>query len=344
MKSTNGSLWREPRRWLPGVLISILALYVVFRLASGEDLAMAFRQLQPLNVFAAVLLTLVFLLVRAVAWRILLNGKATVGQTFLAINEGYLLNNLLPLRAGEIGRAVFLGQTAGVNPFQVLSTVVIERAFDLAMAAGLMLATLPLALGLEQTQGIVVVVLLVVLAALTIMFLMARHQEWVSRQIARLGGRFRFVERFIVPQVKALLEGLSALNNPLLFFGSFGLIAFSWLVAVTQYYIMLLPFAPDAPFWWGVFTDAALALGIAVPSAPGSLGVFEAAIVGALAVLGVSRSQALAYAITLHLLQFVLTGIIGLYGLAREGQSIGALIGQLKLRRERADHPGQGGV
>lgn len=340
MKSTNGSLWREPRRWLPGVLISILALYVVFRLASGEDLAMAFRQLRPLHVVAAVLLTLLFLLVRAAAWRVLLSGKATVGQTFLAINEGYLINNILPLRAGEIGRAVFLGRSAGINPFQVLSTVVIERAFDLAIAAGLMLSTLPLALGLENARGAAIVVLVVVLAALGVMFLMARNQEWVSQQVSRIGRRWRLVERFIVPQVNALLQGLSALNNPLLFIGSFGLIALSWLVAVTQYYIMLLPFAPEAPFWWGVFTDAALALGIAVPSAPGSLGVFEAAIVGALAVLGVSRSQALAYAITLHLLQFIITGIIGLYGLAREGQSIGELINQLRLRRERLDHPG----
>ncbi|HZW03665.1 MAG TPA: lysylphosphatidylglycerol synthase transmembrane domain-containing protein, partial [Anaerolineaceae bacterium] len=289
---------------------------------------------------AVVVITLLFLIVRAFAWRILLNGKATAGQTFLAINEGYLLNNILPLRAGEIGRAFFLGRSAGINPFHVLSTIVIERAFDMVIAAALMLATLPLALGMEDSLGVVLVVMVIVLIGLLVLFLMARNQDWVNRQATRYGQRWPLIERFVLPQIKALLEGLSALNNPLLFFGSFGLIALSWLLAVTEYYILLLPFAPDAPFWWGIFTDATLALGIAVPSAPGSLGVFEAAIVGALAVLGVSRSQALAYAITLHVLQYVITGVIGVYGLVREGQSLDSLLAQLKMRRERADHPG----
>jgi uncharacterized protein (TIRG00374 family) len=334
LKPAGSLLARDARRWLPGVLISLLALYLVFRLASGEDLAVAFGALRWPNVLACVGLTVLFLFVRALAWRTLLRGKPTVRQTFLAINMGYLVNNLLPRRMGEIARAIFLGRLTGINPLQVLSTVVIERAFDMAIAAGLLLATLPLALGLEGSTTITWIVLAVVLAGLAVLFLVARNHAWTHRLIDRIGERFPWFERFLARHIKAGVTGLTALADGRLFLSSLALILLSWLVAVSQYYIMLIQFVPRAPFWWAAFIDGALALGIAVPSAPGSLGVFEAAIVGALAVLGVSRSAGLAYAITVHLIQYVITAIFGVYALVKEGQSFGDLIGQIRLRRE----------
>jgi uncharacterized membrane protein YbhN (UPF0104 family) len=96
------------------------------------------------------------------------------------------------------------------------------------------------------------------------------------------------------------------------------------------YYIMLLPLVPEIAFWQAAFVESVLALGVAVPSAPAALGVYEAAMVGGLSILGVPHSIALGYAILMHFLQFALTGIIGLWGLFREGQSLGKLFARLQ--------------
>jgi uncharacterized membrane protein YbhN (UPF0104 family) len=76
-----------------------------------------------------------------------------------------------------------------------------------------------------------------------------------------------------------------------------------------------------------------LALGVAIPSAPASVGVFEASLVGSLALLGISSGSALAYAIVMHLDQIVLTAVFGLWGLIRDGQSLSSLLSSLTEKK-----------
>ncbi|HEX7556453.1 MAG TPA: lysylphosphatidylglycerol synthase domain-containing protein, partial [Leptolinea sp.] len=124
MTEPKSGLWKSVSRWLPGVIISIVALFLVFRLSNWKDIQNAFSTINPLLIASAVILTVVFCICRAIAWRILLDRKPTISQTFFGINAGYLLNNLFPLRAGEIGRAVLLGQSTGLGTFHVLSTII----------------------------------------------------------------------------------------------------------------------------------------------------------------------------------------------------------------------------
>jgi uncharacterized protein (TIRG00374 family) len=339
MKAKLAELWRKTRRWLPGVLISIVALVVVFRLASWQELEAAFTAVKPINLAAAVALTLISLVTRALAWRVLLDKRTSVRKSFLVVNEGYFLNNIFPLRAGEIGRAIFMGRSSELGPFHVLSTIVIERAFDVAMAAGLMLSTLPLALGMTWARPVAIVTLVLVILGFIVLYLMARYNDKVKVLVLRLGKRWPLIQRVVIPRIDALLDGLGALTKPSQFLLALFWIALSWGLWVLLYYVMLVPIAPHAPIWWAAFGDAVLAMGIAIPSAPSGLGVFEAALVGALVLLGVSPSAALAYAIMMHFLQFVQTGIIGFYGLTQEGRSLSSLLSDIKIKRQQEPTP-----
>lgn len=326
---------REWLRWLPGVAISVVALFVVFRLARWDGLSTAFTTIRWEYIGLSGLFTIAFLLVRAAAWRALLNNKPSYKDTFFVVNEGYLLNNLFPLRAGEIGRAVIMGQQTGWGPFHVLSTIVIERAFDMLMAAGMLLATLPLVLGaVSWGLPVAIITLIVMGGGLVVMFLMARNRDTVDRLVTRLGERWSFVKKYVVPQVEKLLDGLSALSNPRQFLTALGLIMLCWFIAIFQYYVVMIPIAPGAPLWYGAFTVTVLALGVAIPSAPAALGVFEASIVGAMAILGIDNATALAIGISLHFLQFVITGIFGFIGLVIQRRSLGSLFSETRLQHE----------
>ena len=54
---------------------------------------------------------------------------------------------LLPFRLGEIGRALILSFKASLRFMFVFSTILIERAIDVAISAGLILVTLPFVVG-----------------------------------------------------------------------------------------------------------------------------------------------------------------------------------------------------
>jgi glycosyltransferase 2 family protein len=328
------SLWRDAKRWLPGVVISLVALFVVFRFVNWQELSAAWgTAAQPLNILAAVLLSILSVCVRAFLWKTLLKGRTSFINSFFIINIGYLLNNLFPLRAGEIGRAVFMGRSSGLGPFHVLSTIVLERAFDLMAAAILLLSTLPLAFGQDWMRPVATVTLLIVFSALVVLYLMARYSRWVHDLILRLGSRWPLVQRYLVPQVDALLDGLSALTSLRSFATALVWVALSWTLWQIIYYVMLVAIAPGAPFWWAIFMDAVLALGMAIPSAPAGLGVYEASVVAALSVLGISASTALAFAIVMHFLQFAITAVFGFWGLAREGKSLSSLWSEVNLNR-----------
>jgi glycosyltransferase 2 family protein len=244
-----------------------------------------------------------------------------------------MLNNIFPLRAGEIGRAVFMGSAAKVNPFHVLSTVVIERAFDLVMAAILILSTLPLALGQDWMRPVATITLVLVVGILVVLFLMARYRSKVHDIAASLGSRWPLFQKYVIPQVDSLLEGLTALTSLKRFLTVLFWEILCWTIWVTIYFIGIRVIAPGAPFWWAMFADSLLALGVAIPSAPAALGVYEATMVAALSILKIEYNSALAYAFLMHFVQFGMTGVLGVWGLIRQGKSFATLWSDIRMTK-----------
>lgn len=326
------ALWKSARRWLPGVVISVVALIIIFQLANWEGLWEAIGLIRLEYWLAGVGLTVVSLFTRAMAWRVLLGYKPTFKQAFFIINEGYMLNNFLPLRAGEIARAVFMGKTTGLGAFHVLPTIVIERAFDVAMAAILLLLTLPLVIGEEWARPVAIVALTLVICGLFVLYLMARFNEKVESIFHRLAKRWAFIDRIITPRLSSLLAGMKSLTRLDQFLFSLFWIALSWVIWIFMYWIMLTAIVPHAQYWWSAFADAVLAMGIAIPSAPSALGVFELSMGGALMALGVSQDYAIGYALAMHFLQVAVTGVFGLWGLLQEGKTFSTILADIRLR------------
>lgn len=332
---SRSKLWR----WLPGVLISAIAIYAVFKFVQIQDLKVAFSKATLGFVLIIFALDVISMMIRGIAWQSILGNGVTWKQAFFGVSEGYFLNNIFPLRAGELGRSVFVGKSSGLGTFHVLSTIVIERAFDIAFAAILVLITLPLVVGLVWVKTIAFIALAIVIAALVSMFLVARRREQVGRWVEKLGARSPFVARNIVPQVSKLIDGMSALTNLKQFLVSFFWIGMTWVLWVLLYNVMVWQVIPDAPIWSGAFVGAVLALGVAIPSAPAALGVYEATMVAAVVVLGGDESAALAVALIMHVLQFLSCGIFGLWGLARDGQSLSTVYSHLQKQNSVEAEP-----
>lgn len=329
------SPWRSLGRWFPGLFISLLAVLLLARLTAWGELRRALLLLDLRWLAPVLFFYLASLGLRALAWRTLLQGKVGSGRAFLALNEGYLLNNLFPFRLGELGRALLLGQASGLSPMFVLSTILIERAFDLAIAAGLLLATLPLVLGLESARPAALVALALVLLGLGALYLAARHRCRVRQLLdACFGGR-RFVRRFLLPRLDASLEGLAALTRPGQFLLSAALLVASWSLGGIEIHLLLNSGSLQAPLWWTAFFLGVISLGVALPSAPASLGVYEAAAVGALSLLGVAAAPALAFALVAHLIHVSASGLIGAYALFRDGETLAGLYRRLRRLRSR---------
>jgi glycosyltransferase 2 family protein len=326
---------------LPGFIVSAAALAIVFYFANMQELLEAVRLADYRLVAAGTLVSFIWLVVRGMAWGQILQNRVSFKTIFFTLNEGYMLNNILPFRLGEVGRAFLLGRKTDLGFWQVLSSILIERALDLALAAGLLLATIPFVVGAGWAiQGAVISGAIVALG-LGFLYAIARNRQWTEARIAGLGRRWPVVKKLAGERLASFLTGLSVLTGGGYFFKAVALMVLDWLIAILQYYLVLRAFFPNAELLWAAFALGVAAVGIAAPSSPGAVGVLEAALVGALSLFGLNPSVALAFAITVHIIQILMTSLLGSYALARDGETLSGLYRSARGLLSKAE-PGQG--
>jgi hypothetical protein len=219
-----------------------------------------------------------------------------------------------------------LSKKTNLGFLQVLSTILIERLLDVAFAAGLLLCSLPFVVKASLAWQVAALAGGLVLTGLALLYLLAHNQNWAQRQFQKLTPRIPLLQRvFGQRQLLAFFSGLSALTEVRRFVRVVLLIFANWAIAVLQFYVLLRAFFPNAQPIWAIFTLGVMALGIAVPSSPGAVGVLEVSIMGALAPFDLDPSVALAAALTAHLTNYLLTGVIGAFALAQDGLTLSGL-------------------
>jgi uncharacterized protein (TIRG00374 family) len=322
MSSSPKKSIRSIARWLVPILVSILAFWLVLR---KIDFAQFLDNLSKIGFRSLLLASLVYFasfLFRVICWYILLGRKVSFKDTFYTMNAGYLLNNVLPFRLGEVGRALLLDDPLGPSALEAFASVIVERIFDVFLAAVFVLSLLPRVLGAGYNQTFVVVAFVVAGAGILVLYLIARYPKVILNWLTTWGRRVPFVEHWIKPKAVQVLEGLSVLSNPFSFLTAFGSLFISWILAFGQNHIIFNELYTNPPFWWMIFTLSAGTFGIALPSAPAGLGVFEGAMVVAFALLGVGGGIAFAHALIIHAMSFVYNNIFGLIGLHLKGEAV----------------------
>jgi hypothetical protein len=327
------NFWKSARKWLPGVLISLAAIAAILYFVDLQRFVDAIRSANYWLLLAFAASSIVWLAVRGVVWRTLLRGRASYRDVFLTLAEGYLLNNFLPFRLGEVGRAFLLGRKAKLGFMDVLSTIVIERVVDLAFSAAILLSAVPFVVGAAGAEPIAIVIGALVVAGLVILYLLARNHDRALGLFNRLTSRWPKFQKMGDDLLAPLFSGLAILTDGWLFVRFLLWMTLDWAIAIGQFYLLILAFFPGALPAWSLFGLGAVAFGNAIPSMPGAIGTFEAALAGALTLVSHNESASLALAVTDHLFSYLISGVIGLYALSNEGETLMGVYRQLRKRQ-----------
>ncbi|MDH4016721.1 MAG: flippase-like domain-containing protein [Actinomycetota bacterium] len=305
-----GQWMRDWRFWL-GLGITLVSVWIAVR---GIPIGEVIAAMQRANFIALLLLSAPFytlsVYLRALRWRHLTDPITPIPTValFRAASIGFLANNLLPLRMGEIIRSVTLANEAGVSRSAILGTVVIERVLDVVAVLLLAAASLSWVGSQSDAAGILqegsILLLPVALAPLAVL---AALRLWPETLIAAAVWCLRpaptrareLAERVL----RGFSDGLGALGRG----GHLFWIAFHsaliWLVASTgPMLIGFWAFGPevvsfDSP-WEMIVTSwvllAAVGVAVALPSAPGFIGPYQLAFQAVLVRFGVDPAEALA--------------------------------------------------
>ncbi|MSR22671.1 MAG: flippase-like domain-containing protein [Gemmatimonadetes bacterium] len=324
---------------LLGIVVSGLLIWWILR---GVELGQVWAELRQANLWlllAAVAVATSGFLIRAIRWEVLLHPvhpNTSLHSRFAAVNIGFATNNLLPVRMGEFARAWSISRLEPVSASAAVGSLVVERMLDSVAILGLLLvavaspsfpreATLggrPVEEFLPEATAVIAfgIVFLGVLIAFPIT--LVRALRGVARWLPGKGGHQ------IVELAEAFLVGLGALRSPrLLATGLLWSFVF-WGWNAISFLLGMWAFGIHEGYVAALFLQAVIAVGVALPAAPGFFGTFHAAAVVALnQVYGAAEGTTMAFAFGYHLGGFIPVTLMGLWYAWRLGFTMADLGG-----------------
>ena len=330
-----------------GVVFSIGFLAWFIKDIEAAEISRSFEAVSWPFVVASSVVLLSEFAIRAVRWRLLLNPirPTKVRPLFEATLIGAAGNTLLPMRAGDIARAVVASGATGVRLTTVFATNVMERVYDLFGLVAVLFITFALLpedlasnpADMERIQklsfygkGIGVFALL----GMTAFFAMAKHPERARRFVnffcKPLPGPVRSKVRDLTG---AFIEGLAATQSAKNVWTAIALSLLLWANLSLAIFLLFKAFHLQLPYAAACFITVAIALAVVIPQAPGYLGVFQSVIEVTLSLwtsaelfshsgATVVAQDIKAFAIVFWAVSFVPVTILGLLCLRRAGLSL----------------------
>ena len=323
---------RRRWHWMLGLLVSAACLIAAvwgFDRRDFLEIGASFRRADYWTLPAILALLIVFFWLKAIRWSLLLrplrhDSPLSARQTLPSLMIGFMGNNVLPAHLGDFVRVFVLGRQQQLSQAAILSTVVLERIFDVAA----ILAILSLGLALapnapaeaRHTSHVLGVMLLVGMVAIIVY---ATWTAWFVGVVEWTLRRIPYLPETLRGKVCEMLEsgarGMAALHDIRLSTGIVITSILQWLLNVWMIELSLNAFKIDLPLGVSAIVMGVVAFGVTIPSSPGFFGIIQMAFRVSLVPFGVSATNAVAASVYYHLIHWIAVTLVGLIYLQRTG-------------------------
>ena len=282
--------------------ISAACLFYVFRDVPLADLSTALKLYPIPPIFATIAVSFAAYSVMGLRLSYMADPPLSFRSTFCGTLVGLAVNNVLPAKAGEIAKAMWIGLGNGVSSQKTIGIVFMERFFDvnvLALLSFWFLWTL-------GERGIVAVFVTCLALGWCVLAIFRKNQVLAERFVGLFGkGRMGV---FVSQALSGVLDNMSPGRLAWLSITSLT----SWSLYTAQMFLCLNVVAGLGLGWDGVLSVFAVSgLSMLLPSSPGAIGVYEAFTVTLLKRYGVESDVALAIALVSHMIQFIPVTLAG---------------------------------
>jgi uncharacterized protein (TIRG00374 family) len=314
------------KTWI-GFIISVGIIYLAFR---GIDLRLLLENLKEANyLYLIPIVAIIFLsmALRAVRWGCLLRPIKKIG--FHSLFEGMLIsfmaNNVLPVRMGEFVRAYIIGQSERISKSASFATVVVERLFDGFTIIGLLVVVLTFvqlpAGNIPFKKGMLMggyITMAICGLAFVILVIIKTQTQWFL-EIALFFTR-PFSAKLATrgtSSIQSFKEGLLSVESPHIMVIAFLYSLLIWAIFTSSIYLMGLAFGIKLSISAAVMVLLAICLAIMIPSTPGYIGPYHAAVAYTLVLYNIPLEKALSLSIVFHATNYIPITLAGFLYLGR---------------------------
>jgi uncharacterized protein (TIRG00374 family) len=298
-----------------GIAISLVFLALALR---GQDYAALLAALRSASYWWLVPAIVVYFVgvgIRCLRWATLLAPVKRLSwqQLLPVVAIGYMANNILPFRTGEVVRAYAVGRQFGVSRTATLATIVLERLLDgLTMLAFIVIAGTAVALN-SALRHVALIATAIFLPAFVLLVVAARAERALSAALALLRSAPAPLRGRAERLVSSTFAGVAVFRSSTALAQAVGLSVAAWLAEAAMYACVARAFGLDLALTIVLLTTAVANLATLIPSSPGYIGPFEAGVLLVVAGLaGIPRSVSLSYALVLHAALYLPITLVGL--------------------------------
>jgi uncharacterized protein (TIRG00374 family) len=297
--------------WL-GIILAlffgILILAFLFTLTGFSTIFSLLRQISWFWILLSCLAILFSFLMRTWRWSVLLRSAGYVYPRdilFKCLMFSWFLNYLIPARLGDIARAVALKTTSDAPFGMTLSTIVIERIYDMVTLA-LLLGVASLFFFQSAFLYIEIGAFAIIAAMFCVLVIIYRYDETIIRFFEY---RFPTTRQSLV----LLKEGLANIvRNP----GAMALCLILslpvWLLEIASIFFAARSIGYDLSFVYATTAGVVAFLAQALPLTPAGLGIHEASITGILMLFSVPSATGMSIALVDHFARGLVIYVLGL--------------------------------
>lgn len=303
-----------------GTSISILLIWLAFKGTNWSEVTKAILSTNYFVLIAAMALLVFSVWIRAIRWQILISrvGSASTKDLYKVTMVGYMGNNILPLRMGELLRAYGISRKQNIIFSGAFSSLVVERIVDLISFILIITAVFSVLPITDLTQKIATTGFLIVIGFLGFSFILFKYnnkfETWYLEKQRQLISKNK---ETVANHFAGFCRGISSLwQNPRplqTLFLSFLLWGLYFIFTLLSIHALNFNLNILDTMKMGILVLTFVTFAMVIPSAPGAIGTYHAAAIAALQIININVDDARAFAIMYHLTQYVPLTFIGLY-------------------------------
>lgn len=294
------------------ISVATLCLYFAFQQVNLEDINRALFTANLFYVFLATLITFITFILRSIRWRMLLNTPRELSfvQYMSSTHIGYFLNNILPFRAGDLGRAQLLSNQSKEIRFSFLvGSLVAEKIIDLWIIG--FFSIFIIFSGYQDVLGFKFSLIILLLYIITSTIIFGRN-SLVNIVQEKFSITRNFIDGYLlVSKNKIKLVGISILL---------------WCSFVVYIYLVLQALDINLTTQQYIGLTIISSIVTSLPVAPAAIGTYHLAVIYCLSLYGINIDLAQTAAILMHSLFLVYTIIFGYIFLSFEKIDLKTLI------------------
>ena len=294
------------------ISVATLCLYFAFQQVNLEDINRALLTANLFYVFLATLITFITFILRSIRWRMLLNTPRELSfvQYMSSTHIGYFLNNILPFRAGDLGRAQLLSNQSKEIRFSFLvGSLVAEKIIDLWIIG--FFSIFIIFSGYQDVLGFKFSLIILLLYIITSTIIFGRN-SLVNIVQEKFSITRNFIDGYLlVSKNKIKLVGISILL---------------WCSFVVYIYLVLQALNINLTTQQYIGLTIISSIVTSLPVAPAAIGTYHLAVIYCLSLYGINIDLAQTAAILMHSLFLVYTIIFGYIFLSFEKIDLKTLI------------------